>query len=42
MYRKIAEDEDNKMVELCQNDSVGILIFVSPYVNPCMNPHVNQ
>ncbi|KAF8462479.1 hypothetical protein DFH94DRAFT_856317, partial [Russula ochroleuca] len=27
MYRKIAEDEDNKMVELCQNDSVGILIF---------------
>ncbi|KAF8462481.1 hypothetical protein DFH94DRAFT_832837, partial [Russula ochroleuca] len=27
MYCKIAEEEDNRMVERCQNDSVGILIF---------------
>ena len=42
MYCKIAEEEDNKMVEHCQNDSLGILIFVSPHVSPSMNPHINR
>ena len=42
MYCKIAEEEDNKMVERCQSDSVGILIFVSPHFNRSMNPHINQ
>ena len=32
MYSKIAEDEDNKMVEHCQRDADGTLIFVSPHV----------
>ena len=32
LYSKIAEDEDNKMVELWQKDADGILIFVSPCV----------
>lgn len=34
MYSKIAEEEDNKMVELCQKDADGTLIFVSPYISP--------
>ena len=29
MYTKVAEDEDNKMVETWQKDAKGILIFVS-------------
>lgn len=32
MYSKIAEDEDNMMVERCQKDKDGILIFVSSHV----------
>ena len=32
MYSKVAEEKDNKMVERWQNDSDGILIFVSPRV----------
>jgi hypothetical protein len=32
MYSKIAEDEDNKMVERCLKDADGTLIFVSPHV----------
>ena len=31
MYSKIAGDEDNKMVERCQKDADGTLIFVSPH-----------
>jgi hypothetical protein len=34
MYIKIAEEEDNKMVEYCQRDKDGTLIFVSPHVSP--------
>jgi hypothetical protein len=30
MYRKMAEEEDNKMAERWQKDAEGILIFVSP------------
>ena len=33
MYSKIADDEDNKMVERCQKYADGTLIFVSPYVS---------
>jgi hypothetical protein len=29
MYRKMAEEEDNKMAERWQKDADGILIFVS-------------
>ena len=28
MYSKIAEEEDNKMIERWQKDSEGIIIFV--------------
>ena len=42
MYCKIAEEEDNRMVERYQSDSVGILIFVSPHVSPSMNPLINR
>jgi hypothetical protein len=34
MYCKIADDEDNKMVEYCQKEADGILIFVSPHISP--------
>jgi hypothetical protein len=29
MYSKIVEDEDNEMVERCQKDADGTLIFTS-------------
>lgn len=32
MYSKIAEEEDNKMVERWQKDAEGIIIFVCPNV----------
>ena len=32
MYTKVAEEEDNKMVESWQKDADGILIFVSPCI----------
>ena len=41
MYSKIAEDEDNEMVERCQKDADGTLIFVSPHVSSQRVPHVN-
>jgi hypothetical protein len=34
MYCKIADDEDNKMVEYCQKEADGILIFVGPHITP--------
>ena len=33
MYSKITDDDDNKMVEYCQKDADGTLIFVSLYVS---------
>jgi len=33
MYSKVADDEDNKMVERWQKDADGILIFVRPHNN---------
>jgi hypothetical protein len=41
MYSKIAEDEDNEMVERCQKDADGTLIFVSPYVSSQRAPLIN-
>jgi hypothetical protein len=32
MYSKIAEEEDNKMVERWQKDAEGMIIFVRPPV----------
>jgi hypothetical protein len=32
MYSKVAEEEDNKMVDRWQKDADGILIFVSPCI----------
>jgi len=32
MYLKMAEDEDNKMVDRWQKDADGILIFVRTYI----------
>lgn len=32
MYSKLAEEEDNKMVDRWQKEAEGILIFVSPCV----------
>ena len=32
MYSKLAEEEDNKMVDRWQKEAEGILIFVSPNV----------
>jgi hypothetical protein len=41
MYSKVADDEDNKMVERWQKDADGILFFVSPRISVlvffCMN-----
>ena len=42
MYSKIAEDEDDKMVEHCQRDADGTLIFVSPHVSSQRTPHINK
>jgi hypothetical protein len=42
MYSKIAEDEDNKMVEHCQRDADGTLIFVSLHVGSQKTPHINR
>ena len=39
VYSNIAQDEINKMVECCQRDTDGILIFVSSHVRPQMTPH---
>jgi hypothetical protein len=36
LYSKIAEDEDNKMVDRWQKDADGILIFV----RPCVGNHI--
>jgi hypothetical protein len=33
IYSKVAEEEDNKMVERWQKDADGILIFVSPILS---------
>ena len=41
MYSKIAEKEDNKMIEFCQRDTDGTLIFVSFRVSPQMTLHIN-
>jgi hypothetical protein len=41
MYSKIADDDDNTMLEKYQKDADGILIFVSPHVNPRMTAHIN-
>ena len=42
MYSSIAEDEDDKMVERCQKDKDGTLIFVSPYVSAQMISQINR
>jgi hypothetical protein len=34
MYSNIAEDEITKMVERCQRETDGTLVFVSSHVNP--------
>jgi hypothetical protein len=36
IYSNIADDEINKMVERCQRNTNGILIFVSSHVSPQM------
>jgi hypothetical protein len=36
IYSKVAEEEDDKMVERWQKDADGILIFVSP----CVGIHI--
>ena len=41
MYSKITDGDDNKMVEYCQKDADGTLIFVSPYVSPQMTVRIN-
>jgi hypothetical protein len=41
MYCKIAEEEDNKMIERYQKEADGILIFVSPHVTFREAAHVN-
>ena len=41
MYSKITDGDDNKMVEYCQKDADGTLIFVSPYVSPQMAVRIN-
>jgi hypothetical protein len=33
MYCKVAEEEDNKMIERYQKEADGILIFVSPDIS---------
>ena len=42
MYFKIAEEEDNEVVERCQRDADGTLIFVSPHVSSQRTPHINK
>jgi hypothetical protein len=41
LYSKIAEEEDNKMVERWQKDADGILIFVSPCVGNRVVLYIN-
>ena len=41
MYSTIAEDEDDKMVERCQKDKDGTLIFVSSRVRAQMIAQIN-
>jgi hypothetical protein len=41
MYSKIAEEEDDKMIDRCHRDADGILIFVSPRSSPQMTPQTN-
>ena len=42
MYSKIAKDEDNKLVERCQRDTDGTLIFVSSQITLVLRwLHVN-
>jgi hypothetical protein len=38
IYSKVAEEEDNKMVDRWQKDADGILIFVSP----CISIHTSS
>jgi hypothetical protein len=39
IYSKIAENENNRMIERSKNFTEGILISVSPHVSPQMTPH---
>ena len=41
MYSKITADDDNKIVEICQKDADGTLIFVSSYVHHQMAGRIN-
>jgi hypothetical protein len=41
MYSRIAEEEDNKMVECSYKDTDGTLIFVSPHIKLHLTPHIN-
>ena len=41
IYSNIAEEEIDKMVERCQRDADGTLIFVRSHVSPQMTPHIN-
>ena len=41
MYSKIADNDDNKMLENCQKDADGTLIFVSPYVSHQMTGRIS-
>jgi hypothetical protein len=42
MYCKIAEEEDNKLIEGYRRETDWVLIFVSLRVSSYMAPHVNQ
>ena len=42
IYYKAAEEEDNKMVKRWQEDTKGILIFVSPRVGIRLSLHMNR
>jgi hypothetical protein len=41
IYSKVAEEEDNKMVERWQKDADRIIIFVSPGVHIHISLHIN-
>jgi hypothetical protein len=42
MYSNIAEKEDTEMVERCQKDKDGTLIFVSPHVSSQRTLHTDR
>jgi hypothetical protein len=42
MYRKMAEEEDNKVAERWQKDADGILIFVRPLAYLPVISHIHS